>query len=95
MDNFFVSFLSISLKFSSNILKKLTNSKSDILFIFILAIGLLIVGLWPKNHAISTYYSNIVYKYAFFILVIGISFLILLFASIKKSVKNTMRRWLK
>ena len=91
----FVSFLSINLKFSGNILRKLTNSKKDLLFIGILAIAVLIISLVPKNYTISTYCSNIVYKYAFFILVIGISFLVLLFATIKKLIKSTMRRWLK
>ena len=87
----FISYLSITLKFSSNILKKLTNSKNEMLFIILLAICILIVSLFPKSYTISTYYSNIVYKYAFFILVIGISFLVLLSATIKKAV----RRWFK
>ena len=87
----FISYLSITLKFSSNILKKLTNSKNELLFIFSLAVCILFISLWPKSYAISTYYSNIVYKYAFFILVIEISFLVLLSATIKKAV----RRWFK
>ena len=87
----FISYLSITLKFSSNILKKLTNSKNELVFIILLAICILFVSLWSKSYTISTYYSNIVYKYAFFILVIGISFLILLSATIKKAVS----RWFK
>lgn len=87
----FISYLSITLKFSSNILKKLTNSKNELLFIILLAICVLIVSLFPKNFTVSTYCSNIVYKYAFFILVIGFSFLILFFATLKKAV----RRWIK
>ena len=57
---------------------------------FLIAICIFCVSLWPKNYAISTYYSNIVYKYSFFTLVIGISFIVLLFATIKKAI----RRWL-
>lgn len=87
----FICYLSITLKFSSNILKKLTNSKKELLFIILLAICILFVSLWPVNYNISTYCSNIVYKYAFFILVIGISFTILISATIKKAI----RRWFK
>ena len=87
----FICYLSITLKFSSNILKKLTNSENELLYIILLAICVLIVSLFSKNFTVSTYYSNIVYKYAFFILVIGASFLILFFASLKKA----LRRWIK
>ena len=87
----FIGYLSITLKFSSNILKKLTNSENELLYIILLAICVLIVSLFSKNFTVSTYYSNIVYKYAFFILVIGASFLILFFASLKKA----LRRWIK
>lgn len=87
----FVNYLCITLKFSSNILKKLTNSKNCLIFNFLLGICMLIVSLLPKNTSISIYYSNIVYKYAFFILIIGISFLVLLLATLKE----VLRRWLK
>ena len=91
----FVSFLSINLKFSGNILRKLISAKKDTLFILILGIAVLIIGMLPKNYTISIHYLNIMYKYVFFILVIGISFLVLLLSIIKKSLKITMRRWLK
>ena len=84
----FVSFLSISLKFSSNILKKLTNSENSSIFTFLLAIALLASCLWQKDCAISIYFANSVYKYAFFTLIIVISLLILLFAFIKQKVKR-------
>ena len=87
----FVSYLSITLKFSSNILKKLTNSGNGAFFTFLLAIALLFASIWQKNYAVSTYFANIVYKYSFFILVIGISFLILLFSTIKQKI----RKWFK
>lgn len=87
----FVSYLSITLKFASNILKKLTNVKNETLLIYLLALALLIVSICPKNYAISAYFSNIPYKYAFFILVIGISFLILLSATLKQKI----RKWFK
>lgn len=87
----FVSYLSITLKFSSNILKKLTNVENGYIFTFLLATSLLFASIWPKNYAISTYFADIVYKYSFFILVIGISFFILLFSAIKQKV----RKWFK
>lgn len=88
----FISFLSINLKFANNILTKLTNSKKNMLFILILSVCLLIISLWPKNYANLTYFLNIIYKYAFFILVITISLLLLAFATIKQLIKNTLRR---
>ena len=87
----FVSYLSITLKFSTEILKKLTNVEKGTFLTFILAIGLFIASIWQKNYAVSTFFANTVYKYCFFILVIGISFLVLLFATIKQKV----RKWLK
>lgn len=87
----FVSYLNITLKFSSDILKKLTMSKNGTIFTFVLAIALFFASIWPKNYAISTFVAEVVYKYAFFILIIGITFFILLSATIKQKVK----RWLK
>lgn len=84
----FISYLSITLKFSSDILKKLVHSQNTVLFVILLSLCTLFVSLWPKTFAISTYYFNTVYKYAFFILVIGISFFILLFATIKKAIRR-------
>lgn len=87
----FISYLSITLKFSSNIFKKLFNTSNSSLFTFLLSIALLFVALWPKNYAISTFFADTVYKYSFFILVIGLTLLILLFAAFKQKI----RRWLK
>ena len=78
------------MKFSNNILRKVTPIQNEILLNILIAIGIFIVSLIPKNYALSTYLSNIVYKYSFFILVIGISFAILLLATVKK----VIRRWL-
>lgn len=85
----FISYLSITLKFSSNILKKLTNIKNSSLFTFVLSVGLLFAGIWAKNYAVSTFFADIVYKYSFLILVVGITFLILAFATLKQKI----RRW--
>lgn len=87
----FISFLGITLKFASNILKKITSTQNGTLCSFVLALLLFIASIWQKNYAVSTYIVGIVYKYAFLILVIGISFLVLLFSVMKKK----MLRWFK
>ena len=87
----FVSFLSITLKFSSNILKKLSGAQNGYIFTIILAIALFICSIWQKNYAVSTFCASTVYQYAFFILVIGISFLVLLFSVLKQKIM----RWFK
>lgn len=87
----FVSYLAITLKFSTTILKKLTNIKNNFIITCILGIALFIVSISPKDYSVSTNIADIVYKYSFFILVVGISFLILLFSVIKKRI----RKWFK
>ena len=87
----FVSYLSIALKFSSKILKKLTNIENENIFTYLLGIALFFLALWPKNYTFSIFLANTVYKYAFFILVIGISLLILLSATLKQKI----RKWFK
>ncbi|MCI8587627.1 MAG: GerAB/ArcD/ProY family transporter [Clostridia bacterium] len=80
----FISYLSIVVATCSNILKKITPVKSSKYFIYISALLMLIISMLPKNYAISTYISNVVYKYSFFVLVIGISMFILILANFKK-----------
>ena len=87
----FVSYLSLTLKFSANILKKLTYSKSNFFFIFISAILLFITSGWQKNYGTSLMFTENFLRYFFFILVFGIALLVLLLAFIKKKVK----RWSK
>lgn len=87
----FISYLSITLKFSSNILKKLTKIESERIFVFLLGIALFFAGIWQKNYVISIFFANTIYKYAFFILIVGISSLVLLSATIKQKV----RKWFK
>lgn len=86
----FMSYLGITLKFSNRILRKITHIQNEILLNILIAIGIFIVSLLPKNRALSTFLSNTAYKYSFFILVIGISFSILFLANVKKFI----RRWL-
>ncbi|MBQ2835250.1 MAG: GerAB/ArcD/ProY family transporter [Clostridia bacterium] len=87
----FVSYLSIALKFSSNILKKLTNIENESIFTYLLGIALFFLAIWQKNYAVSIFLADTVYKYAFFTLVIGISLLVLFSATIKQKI----RKWFK
>lgn len=84
----FISYLSITLNFSSNILKKLAKVESEKIFTFLLTIILFFAGTWEKNYSTSIFLANTIYKYAFFILIIGFSLLILLSATIKQKVRK-------
>lgn len=84
----FISYLCIVVSTCSNILEKITPIKSTKYFIYISSLLLLIISMMPKNYAVSTFLSNIVYKYTFFILVIGLSFFILILANLKKSLPS-------
>lgn len=87
----FVNYLGIALKFCSNILKKITNIENENIFAYLLGIALFFMGIWQKNYALSKFLASTVYKYSFFILIIGISLLILLSATIKQKI----RKWFK
>ena len=87
----FVSYLSITLKFSSSILKKLANVKNEAFFTFLLSIIILFISTWPKKYTISVELSGNIYKYCFMALVIGVSFLILLLSAVKQK----LRMWFK
>lgn len=87
----FVSYLGITLKFSSNILKKLFLSKSDSIFIIILAILLFLSSGWQENYAISIIFTQNMLKWFFFILIFGISFLILVLAYLKYRYKTNKK----
>ena len=87
----FISYLSITLKFSGIILKKLTKYDNASIFTFLLAIVLLIISTWKRDYSTSIFLSDNFYKYSFFILVVGISFCILLFSTMKQKI----RKWFK
>ena len=79
----FVSYLGITLKFSANILKKLSLFKTDSIFVIILGVLLFLASGWQKTYAVSTLFVQSALKFSFFILIFGISFLILAFAYLK------------
>ena len=84
----FLSYLSIALKFSSKIMQKMTNIKNENIFIFLLGIILFFIGIWQKNYTLYQFLSNTIYKYSFFILVVGICLLILLLATTKRKLRK-------
>ena len=88
----FLSYISITLKFSTTILKKLSNINNTTLLTFILSVALLAASLWQKNYAVSTFFADTVYRYSFLILVIGLSFLVLLFATFKQKIRSWFKR---
>lgn len=87
----FVSYMTINLKISSNIFKKLTNIKNNYVLTTISAIALLLCSIWPKNYPTSVNLANNTYKYTFIILTLIVSFLILLLATMKQKIM----RWFK
>jgi hypothetical protein len=84
----FVNYLGITLKFSSHILKKLTLIENEAVWACLLGFLLFFIGIWQKNHAISKFLANSIHKYAFFILVILISSLVLLLATLKQKIQT-------
>lgn len=87
----FIAYLSITIKVSSNILKRLFYSNSDSFFVILCSILLLIASCWQKSYAMSICFIEHFLKYAFFILVFVVPTLILIFATLKQKIA----RWIK
>ena len=85
----FVSYLSIIINTCCNILKKSTPIKSTKFTSILIAFLMLVVTFFAKTYATSTFWSDVVYKYAFFI-ILGISIVILLVAYIFKVTKTKL-----
>ena len=87
----FISYLSITINICSNILRKSTSmNQNKKVSTIIIGTLILVVTLAIKNHTISTFLIENVFKYIFFI-IIGISFLILLVALCFKTFKSKFR----
>lgn len=80
----FISYLSITTKYSLDIFKKLCNIKTEKPLVYSISLLILGISLSLNNISIVNFFENTLYKYAFFILIIFISFSILIFANIKK-----------
>ena len=83
----FLSYLSITINICCNILQKVTYQKSIKLSTILISTLILIATFFSTTSAVSTFFTEIVYKYAFFI-IIGISILILLTALLFKKIKS-------
>lgn len=83
----FVSYLSIVINTCCNIVKKVTQVKSTRIITFLIAFAMLVVTFLAKNYAVSTFFADVVYKYAFFV-ILGISLAILLVGFVYKKSKN-------
>ena len=79
----FACYLAIIMNFCISIFKKLTNIKNTKFIVAPFSLLLLAISLIPTNIAMSHFFSSTVYKYAFFILVLGISIPVLILANIK------------
>lgn len=82
----FLSYFCIIIKISSNILSKVTEVPNNKLFYYIVICLIFVISLIPKNYITSTLFTSLIYKYAFFILVFGISIFILFAAIIKNRI---------
>ena len=83
----FVSYLSITINICCNILRKVTPIKSSKLFTILISIMMLVVTFFSPTQAVSTFFTEVVYKYAFFI-IIGVSITILFTAFLFKKCKS-------
>lgn len=87
----FVSYLSLTIKFSGTILKKLTCAKFDFIFTFISAFFLFVASGWQKSYGISLLFNDKFLRYFFLALVFIFALLVLILACVKKKVKE----WIK
>jgi len=83
----FISYLSIVINICSNILKKSTSTTSLKFPSIFIAFLILVVTFFAKNYAFSTYWADVVYKYAFFAILI-LSLTILIISFVIKSFKS-------
>lgn len=81
----FACYISILMMFSMFIIGKITNIKhiNNAIYPFLLII--LGISLFPKNASDSVFFENVIYKYLFFILVIGIGITVLILATLKQN----------
>lgn len=79
------SFISLNLYILSHILKKITNLESHKQLVYPIAVFILSIGLMFKDLSIIKFITRYIYRYYGFVLVFIVSFLIILFASIKKN----------
>lgn len=77
-------YLSISLRLSMSIFKKITNIKQEKNLTLVFSFLIFSIALLPKNYAISSFLESSVYHYLVLGIAFVLSFIILLLAHIKK-----------
>ena len=82
------SYFSILVSYIVKIFIHITNIKSNYLIIYIVSIICLLLSLLPKNYSDVYFLQTQTFKYAVGIIVFGISFIILILATIKFKRKN-------
>lgn len=87
----FACYLSIVVKFSMLIFKKITNIKDSKVLAFPFSILMLAIALLPKTYANVKYYEGNIYKY----IILGFSYafciLLLIFANLKKKKEKNIK----
>lgn len=83
----FACYISIVIKFSIYIFKKLTNIKEIKPIVYPISFIMIAIALIPKNYAISKFYETQIYPYLVISLVFIVSFAILILAYLKKRKK--------
>lgn len=83
----FACYLSIISKFSIHIFKKISNIKDMKPMIYPFCLTMLAIALIPKNYAISKFFETNIFPYLALGLVFLASFIVLLFANLKKRKK--------
>lgn len=83
----FACYLSIVSKFSIHIFKKISNIKDIKPIIYPICLCIIGITLLPKNYAISKFYETNIFPYFALGLVFIVSFLVLVFANLKKRKK--------
>ena len=84
----FACYLSIVSKFSIHVFKKISNIKDIKPIIYPFFLYIIAIALIPKNYAISKFYETDIFPYFVLGLVFVVSFLVLLFANLKKRKKE-------
>ena len=83
----FFAYLSVVIAFTLKITSKNAKTKKSNIPAFLIALGIFVVTLIPKNIAQIRFCENVIYKYLCLIIVFAMSFIILLLGYLKKNKK--------
>lgn len=86
-----VSFLTINMKLSMQIFKKITNSTDINPMVYSFGLLVFAIAMSPKNYALSKILESSIYNYWTFVVSFAIGISILLFANLKKKKKEVIK----